>query len=183
MPLERTVVPSLPLHERLSAEIVEFDASPWGGGAARRRGDVYLDYFAVQWSTELAGTSGAPIGCSSGQSFWEFFCLLLVLLVWGESCPGRTLQIQGDNTSALQQALKKKGRGSMLSVSRELAWRQARFSWQFSVAHLPSEHNAVADALSRQWGEEWKAFPAELVGKPQLEVPGLSTIWAADADP
>jgi len=48
---------------------------------------------------------------------------------------------------------------------------------------LPTEHNSVADALSKQWGDELKDSPTELAGKPKLEVPGLSTIWAADADP
>jgi len=182
IPLERTVSPQKPLKARLSAEVIEFDASPWGGGGARRRGTEYVEWFALRWTSTHVGRSGATIGTSASQSFWEFFTLLVVLMVWGSTCPGQALQIQGDNTSALQQALSMRGRGAMLAISRELSWRQARYKWDFAVAHLPTEHNGIADALSRQWGDECKAFPAALRGVPEVAAPDFSNLWAAEVD-
>jgi len=182
MPLERTVVPRRPLTERLSEDVVEFDASPFGGGAARRRGSQYIDWFAVTWSAAMVGDTGAEVGKPSSQSFWEFFALLAVLLVYSEVAPGCTLQILGDNTASLQQSLRLRGRGAMLAISRELSWRQARFHWRFAVAHLPTERNAVADALSRLSGPSAADFPAALAGKPRLVVPDLCAVWQAAVD-
>ena len=57
----------------------------------------------------------------------------------------------GDNTSALQHALKLAGRREMVAVAREVAWRQIRSNWAFKVGHLPAEQNLFADALSRRF--------------------------------
>ena len=59
------------------------------------------------------------------------------------------LAILGDNTGSLQNALAKKGCGASLRLAAELTWRQCCHGWEFTVGHLPSEHNTWADALSR----------------------------------
>ena len=95
------VSPAKPLHEELGEDIVEFDASPWGGGAARRRGQSYVDWCSVAWEPWMLGRTGAEIGQPKSQSFFEFLSLFLVLLVWGSTCSDTVLQILGDNTDAL----------------------------------------------------------------------------------
>ena len=84
------------------------------------------------------------------QTFWEFATLLLSLLVWGNRFVSDSVMVVGDNTGALDNALSLKGKGELIAISRELSWRQAKRGWLFSVGHLPSEFNVVADALSRQ---------------------------------
>jgi len=182
LPLERTVAPHRPLRERLASDCVEFDASPWGGGAVRRRGKHYLQWCAVAWDQAMFPGLDVQVGSSRSQSFFEFFMVLVALLLWGSDFKTEVLMLLGDNTSALQRALSMKGRGTMLDVAREVAWRRARFQWSFAVAHLPSEANDVADALSRQHGPEQLPFPAVLRDVPQLQTPALSEVWLAAPD-
>ena len=58
--------------------------------------------------------------------------------------------ILGDNTAALQNTLDLKGNDALLSIAREVAWRKARYNWQYGVGHLPSEFNDAPDSLSLQ---------------------------------
>jgi len=182
MPLTRIVHPGGPLRWPRSRDVIEFDASPWGGGAARRRNGRYVDHFALEWSEDLFPGLPVEIGQPKSQTFFEFVTLLLTLMVWGDSYTEERVTILGDNTGALQEALSLKGRGALLAVSRELAWRVARHSWLYSVAHLPSEHNSVADSLSRLWGPEPAAKPRELGRSRQLTPPWLGAAWRARAD-
>ena len=111
------------------------------------------------------------IGSPISQSFWEFYTLLLVLLVWCPDGAATKLNIVGDNTRALQQALALKGRGPMLDISREIARRRARRNWHFHVGHLPSERNKVADALSRRTAPDAAKSPKELRQGQQRKLP------------
>jgi hypothetical protein len=88
---------------------------------------------------------------SSSQTFLELFAVLISAILWATttSSPSEYLVILGDNTAALQSALGLKGKGPLMAVARELSWRQALYNWTFSVGHLPTEANSVADALSR----------------------------------
>ena len=91
-----------------------------------------------------------------------------------------TVLIAGDNTAALTSALSLKGKGELLAVARELSWRQARRGWRFSVGHLPSEYNVVADALSRvadPKGCEWPSLA--LAGAEYTAPPRLRDLWLA----
>ena len=179
VPLERQVF-ALPIEVRLpdATAHIEFDASPWGGGALLKEDDTILEFVSITWDSEVAQILGATVGSSSWQSMWEFVMLLVALFVWG-SPPGTTRCLFGDNVGALQDALTLKGTGSMLQVAREVAWRQVRMPWHFRCAHLPSERNVVADALSRVAAIPPLPLPLILLGTVQRKVPPWSEIFRA----
>ena len=85
----------------------------------------------------------------------------------------------GDNTASLQIALSGKAKHEMGALARELFIRRARQDWRYAVAHLLSEANTLADALSRlhQPGQR-PAFPQELVGAAEVHLPPLESIWS-----
>ena len=84
----------------------------------------------------------------------------------------------GDNTGSLQNSLDLKGKGALLAVSRELAWRKARYLWQYDVGHLPTEHNKLPDILSRISAPNPEPWPAALVkGMKQVAPPHVQDIW------
>ena len=76
--------------------------------------------------------------------------------------------IMGDNLGALQEALDLRGRGNHLHLARALAVLRSRRSLAISVAHLPSEHNVHADALSRLAAPEPERKEAPFVESAQL---------------
>ena len=76
--------------------------------------------------------------------------------------------ILGDNVGALQNALSLSGKGPLIAVAREIAWRQAAQGWFFSVGHLPTESNTVADALSRRFAPAPAEFPTLLTDIPEM---------------
>jgi len=119
------------------------------------------------------------IGQARSQTFWELFALALSLLAWEGIFAGMRVSLLGDNTAALQSALALKGRGPLVAIARELAWRQVRRSWAYDVGHLPSEHNKVSDALSRMFAPSPSVLPACLRGKPQLPQPEVADFWRA----
>ena len=74
--------------------------------------------------------------------------LVLAIELWcGNAQPTIVL---GDNTAALQEALDLKGKGPNARLSQTLAVLRCSRSLVLAVAHLPSEANLAADALSRQ---------------------------------
>ena len=82
----------------------------------------------------------------------------------------------------MQNALDLKGKGPILAVSRELAWRKERRGWAFRFAHLPTERNNVADALSRL-SENPVAFPEiALSGAWRRDAPDVKDMWKARLD-
>ena len=85
----------------------------------------------------------------------------------------------GDNVAALQIAVSGKAKGELGAFARELFLRRARQDWQFSVGHLPAEHNEVADYLSRlsQPGAPTAPLP-ELSGAAEVPIPDLASIWS-----
>ena len=86
--------------------------------------------------------------------------------------------IIGDNIPALQNTLDLKGRGALMAISREIAWRQARFRWRFDVGHLPSEFNKAPDALSRFAAHSPEPWPYEaLEGATESTIPDIKSIW------
>ena len=99
--------------------------------------------------------------------------LIVSLLVWGdEYASSDVLEIVGDNTGSLQDALSLKGSGALNTLSMELSWRKAQHGWAFTVGHLPSEANTMADALSRL-AEEGYEFPTALASCTCREPPSL----------
>ena len=181
LPLERMVTPSPPASRNLSGWSIEFDASPFGGGAVLKdtNGSI-TEYFSTVWTGSEAEHLHVVSGDPAFQTFWEFATLLLSLIVWGGYFSEEAVLILGDNIGALSNALALKGRGILLNVAREIAWRQARRGWRFSVGHLPSEHNVVADALSRWADPKEHIWPTKaLAGAQQVSAPKLQDVWKA----
>ena len=107
--------------------------------------------------------------------------MLLALVKWGGRFTELSVNVLGDNTGALQNALALKGRGSMLAVAKEVSWRWARHGWRFLVSHLPSEFNCTADALSRVADPSQKvAWPTDdLATAESVVAPKLGDLWRA----
>ena len=106
--------------------------------------------------------------------------LLLALVTWGDHFVDEAVMVVGDNAAALSCALTLKGKGELLAVARELSWRQARRGWKFIVGHLPSEHNVVADALSRHVDPNGYEFPALALARANpVTPPRLRDLWLA----
>ena len=89
--------------------------------------------------------------------------------------------VLGDNTPALEMALALKGRGEQLRLIQALAVVRSARSVDLRVAHLPSEANTAADALSRLYAppddrKQWPYAEEEGVAKvAPLKPPAL---WA-----
>ena len=87
------------------------------------------------------------IGQSASQTYFEVLALVLAVELWcTDSTPTLVL---GDNLPALEMALALKGRGEQLRLIQALAVIRSARSVDLRVAHLPSEANTAADALSR----------------------------------
>ena len=138
-----------------------------------------LEYLAVQWDDEVLNMFHAKLGISKWQSLWEFVTLLLSLIVWRTHASRQVLFVLGDNIAALQDVIALKGRGDMLIIAREVAWRQAKWPLHFECQHLPKEHNLLADALSRLAAIPPCAKPAALSAVPRRACPPWHTVWQA----
>ena len=180
MPLDH-IVHTRPAPPAVAGVSVQFDASPWGGGAVLRRNEQVVEYFSVKWRRSHAAHLNVVIGKSKFQTFFEFLTLLLALMVWGKEDPTKTLAVLGDNTGALQEAISLSGKGILLAVSRELSWRAVKFGWPYEVGHLPSQKNVLADWLSRlHCPEDSASFPTSALGHAVKRLPpNVSKIWAA----
>ena len=105
--------------------------------------------------------------------------MLLSLIVWKDFAVTTTLFILGDNIAALQDAISLKGKGMMLVIAREIAWRQAKWPLHFDCMHLPKEHNVVADALSRRSAQPPQGLPDCLRSVPRVYAPPWDKVWRA----
>jgi hypothetical protein len=178
--IRRRVTPHGEVEIPLSEASLEFDASPWGGGGVLRLNGIPVEYFFVSWSHVTAGHLGVIPGLPKFQSFWELLALLIALLLWGDRFEGRSVAVLGDNTAALSDALNLTGKGYMIALAKEIAWRQVRANWQFRVGHLPSEHNLIADALSRIVAPGQVALPGQaLRGAIRRDAPDAMSFWRA----
>ena len=103
--------------------------------------------------------------------------LLLAMMRYCDLFPG--ICFLGDNLAALQLALSGKAKGAMGALARELFMRRVRGDWLYSVAHLPAEHNYIADYVSRlrQPGAPTEPLP-ELSGAAEVQIPALASIWS-----
>ena len=110
---------------------------------------------------------------------WEFITLLLALITWRHHAEHGVLFLLGDNIAALQDAISLKGRGQMLLVARELAWRRAKWPLFFDCHHLPKESNVTADALSRLAAVPPSTVPASLLTVPRVAAPPWNAVWLA----
>ena len=136
---------------------------------------VEIMYFP--WMESLCARFEAEIGNPKWQSLWEFLTLLLTLMVWGHLSTTSIITIVGDNIAALSNSISMKGGGQLNAVARELSWRKVAYRWHFQVAHLPSELNVWADALSRLFADPPHVFPAVLTGCQKCTVPSVDVKW------
>ena len=164
-----------------SAFRIEFDASPWGGGGVLFEGSSPVAYWACQWDFAVLDMFKATIGCPKHQTLWEFISLLISMVLWAHLAGEDILFILGDNVGALECALQLRGRGPLLIVARELAWRKACLGWHFAARHLPSEQNVLADALSRLHAVPPAVLPSALLGPGVRRDcrPAWEDLWAA----
>ena len=179
LPLEQLVLTDLPAI-RLGAPTVQVDASPWGGGAVLTVSGSIVSYIMISWTHALAKQLGTSIGGSEGQTAWEYLMMVAALLAWASEFRDEGLIVMGDNVAALNGILNLRGKRGLTAITRELSWRRVRYAWRYAVAHLPAEHNLLADALSRvaaPSGSERKDFPTELAGVTRVAAPALEDLW------
>jgi hypothetical protein len=157
---------------------LEFDASPWGGGAVLYEGSEPREWFSTAWTNEHAPAWKVVTGDSRHQSFWEFYTLLLSLMLLASRLRIPGLRVIGDNTGALADALTLSGKGAMMAIARDISWRQVRGQWNFVVGHLPGEHNTVAYSLSRAFDPEPAVHPRQaLRGAIQTHPADPREVW------
>ena len=151
-----------------------------GRGAVLFINNTPREYCIWKWDDTDASHLGVKTGIPDHQSFWEFLTVGLALCEWATTHASHTLSIQNDNLSALQQTLDLKGRGPMLEIAREIAWRKAKFRWAFEAAHLPSEVNVLADKLSRLHAPEAASVPSELKDARRVTSKRVRDFWQLD---
>ena len=163
----------------LKGAVFQVDASPWGGGAILMVDGKVLQYWWCVWKPRDAAHLDVRPALPAHQTFWEALSLLISMITWQEYFrDNNVVLIIGDNVPSLQNSLDLKGKRSLMAISREIAWRRARFAWAYDVGHLPSEHNIAPDCLSRQSGPDPKPWPwAELAGAHEACHPKIEDIW------
>ena len=93
--------------------------------------------------------------------------------------PFEGLAFLGDNIASLQLAISGRAKGAMGALARELFLRRTKGDWKYSVGHLPSEHNTIADALSRlhEPGRLCQV-PQALTGSAEVHPLTLALLWS-----
>ena len=162
--------------------VISFDASPWGGGALCWIDGVPVQHTYFQWEPSTLKILKAKLGRCEGQTSFEYATLFLVLLTFDSTLRDSGALIKGDNLSSLNEALRLKSTlPGMNTISREISWRKVAYSWQYDLAHLPSELNDEADALSRLYAEPRRELPKDLLMTSTFVEPPLQTasLWRA----
>ena len=148
VPAARDVLSSEPPPPDARARRIEFDASPWGGGGVLFENDVPVRCFACTWKAKDFTGLDVEIGNPASQTFFEVCAAVLAIDLWCVSTA--PTMVVGDNTAALQEVLNLKGSKVHERLAQALAIIRCARTLTLSVAHLPSESNTLADALSRQ---------------------------------
>ena len=166
------------MQARLSQDVFEFDASPWGGAGLLLEGSEVKEFFCLTWKP--IERMGIKIADPAFQTFWEFLTLALCLVQWAWL---GDLLVCGDNTASLEMARSLKCSGKEVAIARELAWRMAKHDWKFAVAHLPKEANVVADSLSRvaDPGFGFAGLPSTCEGAAEVSV-CIDSFWQLPQD-
>ena len=140
---------------------------------------VPTECFSTTWDAAFFGELGVEIGVSASQTYLEVLAMILAVEKWCSAAG--TTAVFGDNQGALQEALDLKGRGCQDQLAQLLAVLRYARSLDLVVAHLPTESNDEADALSRQAGpqHERKPWPFPLDRGVRRVAPiGLRDLWA-----
>ena len=115
------------------------------GGLLVEQGEV-TEHFIIAWTESDAAHLGVCTSDPAWQSFWELAVLVLSILKWSWRSG---ITYIGDNVPSLELALSGKAKGAMAALVRELCWCKAREQLYYGVAHIASEANTDAGALSR----------------------------------
>ena len=154
-----------------------FDAGPWGYGAAESFKGKIVAYAAGVWDEAMLQRFKAQTGDLAIQSLWEHLAELVTLCLWALS--DEPFIMQGDNLGSLNSAQNLGGRGALLAVGREVAWRRAAFRWRPIFAHRPAELNTICDALSRVQSPKRYPVPLDVLHVPQTPAPEVESLWKA----
>ena len=134
--------------------------------------------FSRAWDATFFKAKGVTVGDPAFQTYFEILVFLLAAERWCFS--DRPTAVFGDNVAALQEALDMKGRKDQLELAQLLAVLRGARSAEISVAHLPTEANLAADALSRQAGpiadrKPWPFRPGQVERVSTISLP---TLWS-----
>eukprot|EP00971_Amphidinium_carterae_P316581 6293175-Amphidinium_carterae.1 len=89
---------------------LEIDACPSGMGAILYKFDKPVEFFASEFTEFDHMILGESRGCSSGQTTWELFCLLVAVDVWGARLAQvGTCRLQADSKATLDIAFSMSG--------------------------------------------------------------------------
>jgi len=161
------------------------DASPYGmGGWITVNGRVKR-YFGCPISDHDVKTYGQQRGSCDGQQLWECLAVLVALDLWAPLWKQKhvTLQIKGDNVTALTLLLKfRPSTPEMAIIAKELALRLAVLSFPPDAIHVPGVSHIAADALSRVFAPGASNIVDEsthhsLAGAVKDEPPARSDDW------
>jgi len=180
LPLETYVVNDL-APVSLDGPSIQLDASPWGGGAALVLQGKFAEHASIAWTARDAKRFRVELGSPRGQTTWEYLVVLLALDLWADRFRASGVALLGDNLAALNGAISLKGKSELNRITRELAWRKVRRGWHYACGHLPSEHNEIADALSRLTAPEGnrKIFPAALAASRARDFADPESLWVS----
>ena len=162
--------------------IISFDASPWGGGALCWVDGVPVLHTHFRWEPSTLSILKAKLGSCESQTAFEYATLFMVLVTFDNTLRKSGAVIKGDNLSSLNEALRLKSTvPGMNTISREISWRKVAYRWQYDLAHLPSELNDEADALSRLYAVPKREMPIDLLKTSSFVAPPQQTasLWRA----
>ena len=139
-------------------------------------------YLAVSWDKQDELNAAASIGSSAGQARWEFYMMLVAICTWQRVVfkSRGVLRIMGDALGIMHNAIKFNSKDPVINLMcMEVALLFAPVGAELEAVHLWSEHNDLADALSRL--QEGALFP-ELCTKvpPALHVEMAFELLASD---
>ena len=138
------------------------DASPWGMGGILYEDKKPVRWFATHLTPELLMKFGASTGDSGFNTLWEAIALLIACRLWlSSTIRGFGVRLRSDNVGALRTFFKLAAGSSNLNlVAREVALDLAVKNYRLTeLAHIQGITNVAADALSRLWSPDPKAFP------------------------
>ena len=120
-------------------------------------------YIVLKWRPLDEKVLKAKRGDCGSQALWDAYTLLIALKTWTHLLVAKRAELHlfGDAEGVLRAVLAKKARNAAVNlVIAEIGLTLAPTNFDLQAAHLWSEENALADALSR--GAEGIEVPAEL---------------------
>ena len=179
MPLSRRVTAETDVPLTAGPLVITFDASPWGYGGVKIMHGSPVAWISEGWDEATLRRFKATRGDPAHQTTWEHIAELAVMIVWAPRFSKEAFTVKGDNLGALNNAARLSGKGPLLAISRELAWRRAAWQWKPVYSHLPSEFNKWADDLSRLMAPDKHEVPEGLKQVRREAGPEIERMWEA----